>query len=158
MSAFASMREIKLIVLHCSASLNGDGRITANVIDAWHRQRGWLMIGYHYVIEVDGLVVPGRPESMVGAHCRGQNEHSIGVCLVGYDRFTTAQWHGLNRLLVDLLERYKDADVVGHRDLSPDEDKDGVIIKHEWLKTCPGFDVKDWLLEGPQPENIYKVS
>ena len=48
------------------------------------------------------------------------------------------------QLVRDLLARYPGAQVVGHRDLSPDKDGDGVVERHEWLKDCPCFDVPAW--------------
>ena len=47
--------------------------------------------------------------------------------------------------LVALSEKYPDATILGHRDLSPDKDGDGVIETSEWVKHCPSFDVKEWL-------------
>ena len=150
------MRKIEHIIIHCSASPNGDDRVTRDVIDRWHRERGWNGIGYHWVIECDGGVAEGRPESVVGAHVEGQNSNSIGVCMVGTDRFSEAQWVALTALVDDLESRYPSADVKGHRDYSPDLNGDGIIQPREWMKTCPGFDVKDWLDAGknPKTENI----
>jgi len=82
------------IVCHVSASDWGD----ADAINQWHRDRGWSQIGYHGVIlngvrtykaqydpKLDGHIQPGRPESMIGAHCLagGMNSVSIGVCCIG---------------------------------------------------------------------------
>ena len=76
------MRNIRLIILHCSATPEGQD-FSVEDIDRWHRQRGFNCIGYHWVVYRDGSVHPGRPEEMVGAHCKGYNQHSIGVCYVG---------------------------------------------------------------------------
>src|SRR3972149_8779111 len=86
------MRDIKKIIVHCSDSTFGDAR----AIDRWHRERGWECVGYHWILcnghrtsmseystEVDGLIEPGRPARMVGAHCKGHNADSIGICLIG---------------------------------------------------------------------------
>lgn len=147
------MRQISHIIIHCSASQNGDARVTRDVIDRWHRERGWNGIGYHYVIEVDGTRAQGRPESVIGAHVEGQNANSIGVCMVGTDRFSRAQWDELAVLVADLAARYPDADIKGHRDYSPDKNGDGIIEPWEWMKTCPGFDVKTWWANGCVPED-----
>lgn len=158
------MRRIRKIVIHCSASRNCDPSVTRDVIDRWHRERGWRMVGYHYVIEVDGQMQIGRPETRVGAHVSGHNEDSIGICMVGTDSFTEDQWATLKILVSELMERYPQADVYGHRDLSPDKDGDGKIEKWEWLKICPGFEVLDWLegdmepLEGHTCESLKKAS
>jgi N-acetyl-anhydromuramyl-L-alanine amidase AmpD len=149
------MRLIRHIIIHCSASQNGDARVTRDVIDGWHRERGWNGIGYHYVIETDGEVKVGRTEDRIGAHVEGQNADSIGVCMVGTDRFSRAQWDALMLLVDDLESRYPQADTKGHRDYSPDRNGDGIIEPWEWMKTCPGFDVATWLHDGaPKPENV----
>ena len=121
------MRQITLIVIHCSA-VRPDQTSSAAQIDTWHRQRGFkLGIGYHYVVRRNGEIEPGRPESMVGAHVRNYNAHSIGVCYEGgldirgqpADTRTEAQKASMLRLLEDLHRRYPQARIVGHHDLNP---------------------------------------
>ena len=130
------MRHITLIVIHCSA-VKPDQQSSAAQIDSWHRQRGFhLGIGYHYVIRRDGTLEMGRPEYMVGAHCKNHNQHSIGVCYEGglnargdpADTRTEAQKRTMLSLLRELKERYPRAIIVGHHNLNP-------------LKACPCFDV-----------------
>ncbi len=129
------MRRITLIVIHCSA-VKPDQQSSAAQIDSWHRQRGFhLGIGYHYVIRRDGTLEMGRPEYMVGAHCKNHNQHSIGVCYEGgldirgdpADTRTPQQRETLRQLINELRERYPKAIVVGHHNLNP-------------LKACPCFD------------------
>ena len=116
-----------MIVLHCSA-VRPDQTSSAAQIDTWHRQRGWkLGIGYHYVVRRNGEVEAGRPEYLVGAHCKDYNAHSIGVCYEGgldirgqpADTRTEAQKAALRTLLEALHGRYPRALIVGHRDLNP---------------------------------------
>jgi len=164
------MRPINLIVIHCSASPNGDslarGAVTpAETIDGWHRARGFRRddgalatfnpalksIGYHYVIGVDGHVATGRALAEIGAHVVGQNKASIGICMIGIDRYRRPQWLALADLIAELRKTFPDARVVGHRDLSPDRNGDGLIEPWEWLKTCPGFNVAAWLDGGMHP-------
>ena len=76
------MRTVTLIIVHCSANQAGSAFRMAD-IDRYHRSLGWIGCGYHYVIPTDGTVEPGRPEEMTGAHCKGHNRHSIGVCYIG---------------------------------------------------------------------------
>ena len=130
------MRRITLIVIHCSA-VKPDQQSSAAQIDSWHRQRGFKFgIGYHYVIRRDGTLEMGRPEYMVGAHCKNHNQHSIGVCYEGgldirgdpADTRTEAQKRTMLSLLRELKERYPRAIIVGHHNLNP-------------LKACPCFDV-----------------
>jgi N-acetyl-anhydromuramyl-L-alanine amidase AmpD len=141
-----------LIVLHCSAT-RASQPVTAAHIRDWHRARGWSDIGYHRVIRRDGTVEAGRALDAVGSHVAGFNARSVGICLVGglddrtgapADTFTPAQWTALRALVTDLVRRYPDARVTGHRDLSPDRDGDGVVGSHEWLKSCPCFDARAW--------------
>jgi N-acetyl-anhydromuramyl-L-alanine amidase AmpD len=129
------MRRITLIVIHCSA-VKPDQQSSAAQIDSWHRQRGFhLGIGYHYVIRRDGTLEMGRPEYMVGAHCKNHNQHSIGVCYEGglnargdpADTRTPQQRETMRQLINELRERYPKAIVVGHHNLNP-------------LKACPCFD------------------
>lgn len=142
------MRDINYIVIHCSAT-ESDVFVNAAYIRGWHKQKGWSDIGYHYVILRDGSIEKGRPDDIPGAHVKGHNHDSLGICLVGgLDKegnaecnFTFAQWYALDRLISGLRSAHPDAQCVGHRDLSPDLDDDGEIEKHEWLKECPTFDV-----------------
>lgn len=167
------MREINLIVIHCSASPNGeslfhgkfgdaDFRTPVQVIDGWHAQRGfhrdpsWVerwnpklpAIGYHYVIYTNGAEGTGRHVNEIGAHVAGHNSNSLGICMVGTDRFSAAQWISLRGLIDQLRKSYPTARICGHRDLSPDKDGDGIVEPWEWLKICPGFDVAAWLRGG----------
>jgi len=145
-----------LIVIHCSAV--GPGQTSsAKQIDSWHRKRGFDGIGYHYVIRRDGSVEKGRPEAKIGAHAKGYNAHSIGICYEGglrppdptfcpstkvegenkqrdskkkyvaADTRTPEQKEAILKLLRELMERYPGCKVVGHRDLGA-------------KKSCPCFD------------------
>ena len=150
------MNKIDSIVIHCSATKEGvDYRVKD--IDKWHRERGFQMIGYHYVIDLDGTVELGRPLSMNGAHCNtaglsgeSYNKHSIGICYVGgldrngkaKDTRTDAQKAALRTLVARLREKYPIKEVIGHRDASPDKNGDGKITPDEYIKLCPCFDVK----------------
>lgn len=112
-------------------------------IDRWHRQRGWLGIGYHYVIRRNGTTEKGREDDRPGAHTRGHNKHSIGVCLVGgvaddkvtaEANFTEAQMVALWGLLHALQAHHPNAAVWGHRNFTKS-------------KECPSFDVVEWWAE-----------
>ena len=121
------MRTITLLVIHCSA-VRPDQTSSAAQIDTWHRRQGWhLGIGYHYVVRRDGQIEPGRPEWMVGAHCKNHNAHSIGICYEGglnargqpADTRTLEQKLAMVQLLEVLHRRYPKALIVGHHDLNP---------------------------------------
>lgn len=142
------MRQINLIVVHCSATPEGRD-VTAADINKMHIARGFKKIGYHYVVRLDGTVETGRKENEIGAHAKGYNANSIGVCYVGgltsdgktpKDTRTPAQKSALKKLLHTLKQRYPDARIVGHRDLSPDTNHNGKVDKWEWIKACPCFD------------------
>ncbi|MCR5870698.1 MULTISPECIES: N-acetylmuramoyl-L-alanine amidase [unclassified Sphingomonas] len=144
------MRKITHLVVHCSATPEGRD-VSAKEIDGWHRQRGFARIGYHYVVRLDGTVESGRPLEQPGAHVAGHNANTIGIVYAGglakdgktpKDTRTAAQKVALTDLLKSLKRRFPNAIVQGHRDFSPDLDKDGKVEPHEYMKACPSFDAK----------------
>lgn len=150
------MRDIRAIVIHCSATPDGKPFTIAD-IDRWHRERGWRKVGYHRVIHVDGSVHVGRKLKEIGAHVAGQNSHTVGICMIGTRRFTLAQWGALANLVAELRLLYPAANVQGHRDYSPDLNGDGIIEPWEFMKECPGFDVAEWLTGGMQPLPLHTL-
>ena len=131
------MRDIKKIIVHCTATPEGRDVKIAEV-KRWHvEERGWSDIGYHWLIELYGAIRKGRPEHIQGAHAKGHNRTSIGVCYVGgvdsnmkaKDTRTDKQKTALHCLVEDLRGRYPKAEVIGHRDVSS--------------KDCPSFDAKE---------------
>lgn len=130
------MRDIEMIIIHCSATPEGRD-VSTDEIRSWHLDRGWSDIGYHFVVELDGTVNDGRPLEISGAHAKGHNSNSIGVCYVGgldesgepKDTRTPEQEKALVELLENLKDQYPEAQVIGHRDVS---DKD-----------CPCFDASE---------------
>lgn len=133
------------IAIHSSAtrpSMNWGVR----EIGAEHRARGFLGVGYHVVIKRDGTAEDGRPHETVGAHVKGHNSTTIGICLIGgvnekdhrkaENNFTPEQFHTLDIVLQGLENKYPDAIIQGHRDFS------GTATE------CPSFDVKQWLTNG----------
>lgn len=140
------MRQIKYIVIHCSATIEGKDFSAAD-IDRWHKQRGWSGIGYHYVVKLDGTREKGRPESRIGAHVKGFNKNSIGVCYIGglglnmapKDTRTPEQKAELKELLCELKAKYPQAEIKGHREFSKDLNGNGIIEPFEFSKACPSF-------------------
>lgn len=128
------------IFIHCSAT-PPTMDIGALKIDEWHRKRNWRCIGYHFVIRRTGVIEIGRPLSEVGAHVRGWNSKSVGLCMVGgIDRagqpennFTEDQWQTLNALLFTLEAIYPGAEIKGHNEVA--------------AKACPSFHVQNWLTQ-----------
>lgn len=138
LAAALNPRTITKIVVHCTATREGQA-FGASDIDAWHRQRGWTGIGYHFVVKLDGTIEAGRPIAKIGAHVAGFNTNSIGIVYVGgvasdgktpKDTRTPAQKAALHDLIDVLKLRYPRAEVLGHRDFP------GVA------KACPSFDAR----------------
>lgn len=150
------MRNITEIILHCSATTPSMD-IGAEEIRRWHvNGNGWSDIGYHGVIRRDGTLESGRPMDQIGAHAKGHNVNSIGICLVGgicggaacehehetfasgqkgtpENNYTPAQWNALERAVRDLLQKFPKATVHGHNEFA--------------AKACPCFDVRAWFAE-----------
>lgn len=128
------------IVIHCSATPPSMD-IGVTEIDRWHRARGWLKVGYHFVIKRDGTVETGRALDAPGAHAKGYNHKSVGICMIGgvtetdrtrpSNNFTPEQWGALRSKVVEVLEVHPEAKVIGHNEIS--------------AKACPSFDVQQWL-------------
>ncbi|HIF9075760.1 TPA: N-acetylmuramoyl-L-alanine amidase [Photobacterium damselae] len=146
----------KFLTVHASATpANRD--IGVQEIDIMHRKRKFNGIGYHYVIRRDGRLEKGRALNRQGAHVAGHNPDNLGVCLVGgvdkhlnpENNFTKEQMITLEKFIRDNKKRYgiKLENIKGHRDWSPDLNKDGKITSNEFIKACPCFDVKSKLKE-----------
>lgn len=76
------MRKINRIIIHCSAT-KADHDIDVSDVRQWHLDRGWRDIGYHYFVDIRGNGFKGRPLDQVGAHTRGHNHDSVGICYAG---------------------------------------------------------------------------
>ncbi len=138
------------IVIHCTATrpdfMSGAGTAARVAeIRRWHmQQRGWRNIGYHWLIDRDGTVAPGRPMTEIGAHVKDHNAGTIGISLFGghgssaedsfEDHFTPAQGVALRKLLADIGLRTRIERITGHNQYA--------------AKACPGFYVPAWLKEG----------
>lgn len=134
------LESVDYIVVHCSAT-KPSVKVDAAMINRWHREKGWLKIGYHFVIGRDGKVETGRELHEVGAHVAGFNHVSIGICLAGgvgedgkaENNFTPDQFAALRRVLTYLKGQHPKAVIQGHRDFP------------KVAKDCPSFNVKKWL-------------
>lgn len=114
------MRSWTYIIVHHTGA---EEKNTAQV-RRYHLSLGWLDIGYHYVIERDGTVVPGRSLSLQGAHCTagGMNARGIGVALLGNLENhppLASQRISLDALLLELCRRFNipAQNVLGHREV-----------------------------------------
>jgi len=128
------MRKIDKIIIHCSATREGE-EFSVDTIRSWHKKRGWADIGYHYVVHLDGSISYGRDINKSGAHVKGHNTGSIGVCYIGgveadgktpKDTRTPEQKESLLDLIRTLKRLNSNAVVYGHRDFSS--------------KACPSYD------------------
>ena len=129
---------IHTIVIHYSATFPSQD-IGVKEIRQWHQDRGWRDVGYHWVIRRNGTLEEGRPENQNGAHVRGHNSGTIGICWVGgldeasgpnagVWNATPAQEATMVQLIRDIQKRHPKAKrVIGHKDLVPTE--------------CPGLPV-----------------
>lgn len=142
------------------------------MIDRWHRQKGWNGIGYHFVIIndkhddlPDGTLQEGRPVDRMGAHVKGINSRSLGICCVGHgdkEPFTDAQRKTLFALLSELMDRFAVPieKVIGHREVNRLVDAGVVGPAYRTTKTCPGrlvdmddlrTDLKEWRMDATEP-------
>ena len=129
------MRQINKIIIHCSATREGQD-IPVETIKKWHIEgRGWSGIGYHFYIDINGKIQKGRDIAKIGAHCKGQNRNSIGICYCGgveadgktpKDTRTDEQKDALLAVLRTLKAMYPEAVIHSHRDFAN--------------KACPSFD------------------
>lgn len=135
------MRQIKEIILHCSATPENKD-FHASDIDRWHKQRGFNSIGYHFVITLDGTIERGRPLEKAGAHTTGHNSYSIGICYIGgvekngktpKDTRTTEQKLSMYQLVYQLLQQYPNSRVGCHNEFAN--------------KACPSFKRETFLKE-----------
>ena len=127
------MREVNKIIVHCSATREGENFEVAE-IRKWHLARGFNDIGYHFYIDLYGEIHKGRDISKIGAHCKGHNRNSIGICYCGgveadgktpKDTRTTDQRRALVAVLRTLKAMYPNAVIHSHSDFAN--------------KACPSF-------------------
>lgn len=145
------MRKIDFLVAHCTATPEGKW-FDEEDIEKMHASRfaliGGKHIGYHVLILLNGAVVQTKGTQYIGQHAKGYNANTIAVCYVGgldkngkaKDTRTPEQKKAMLSVFRELKQSYPGATIVGHRDLSPDLNGDGIIQKWERIKECPCFD------------------
>lgn len=146
---------VDTIFVHCSATRPDwmEGKpLSEKVaeITRWHKDRGWSAIGYHYIIDRDGEVAIGRPETVEGAHAKGHNKGSIGICLIGghgssendpfEKNFTIKQMTKLLQLIDEIKSRADIAQIRGHNEVA--------------AKACPGFNVRRFMDAKPAKKGL----
>lgn len=162
------LRHIKRIVIHTSAGWNT--QTISSMRKYWKDTLKWKNDGYNVVVPIDGKPVMLSSFDKVTNGVAGYNSDSIHICWIGglkeikdgkhiyEDNRTPEQVNGIwvallmvfdwmreqNKILLSQgkSEFYdlSDITILGHRDLSPDLNKDGKIEQREWIKVCPLFD------------------
>lgn len=131
------MRKITMIVVHCSATRSNQDYPVQQLFHDHVEVNHWRYIGYHYYIRRNGRLEETRPLERMGAHAKGFNAHSIGICYEGgldehghyADTRTEAQKKTMAELIIHLKQQFPTiVNILGHRDLP------GV------QKACPCFD------------------
>ena len=131
------MRLVKEIIIHCSATRE-EQQVSVDTIRDWHLAKGWNDIGYHFYVELDGTIKKGRDIDKIGAHCKGHNRNSIGICYCGgvetdgktpKDTRTQEQKDSLLHVLKTLKAMYPEAVIYSHNEFA--------------AKACPSFDATE---------------
>ena len=131
------MRLVKEIIIHCSATRE-DQQVSVDTIRDWHLAKGWNDIGYHFYVDLDGTINKGRDIDKMGAHCKGHNRNSIGICYCGgveadgktpKDTRTQEQKDSLLNVLKTLKAMYPEAVIYSHNEFA--------------AKACPSFDATE---------------
>lgn len=142
------MRKIERIFVHCTA---GSQKQTIEDLRTEFKRKGWKNPGYHYVVMPNGRIECMLPEDGISNGVQGYNSTSINVAYIGgidekgkgIDNRTDAQKNSLKKILSELKQKYPDAKIMGHRDISPDKNGNGVVDPWERIKECPCFNAKD---------------
>jgi N-acetyl-anhydromuramyl-L-alanine amidase AmpD len=144
------MREIKYIVIHCTAT--PQTATVAGIQRYWREVLGWNSPGYHRLILTDGNIATLSPDWAVCNGVAGFNRNALHVSYIGgvdangkpIDNRTEWQKDALYEVVKEWAAKYPTAKIMGHRDFSRDLNRDGVLQPSEWAKACPSFDVKEW--------------
>lgn len=142
------MRNIQYIAVHCTASHQSQ---TIEGLKQEFKRKGWVNPGYHYVISPDGKITQLLDEDKVSNGVKGFNSISINVAYIGgidsngkpIDNRSAEQKKSLRILLKMLHKKYPNAIIQGHRDFSPDLNRNGKIEPFEYIKACPCFNAKE---------------
>lgn len=142
------MRKIERIFVHCTASPQTWGK---DELLREFKSKGWKSPGYHIAIGANGELHRLADDKNVTNGVQGYNSTAINVAYIGgidakgkgIDNRTPEQKKSLIYVLSELKEKYPDAVILGHRDISPDTNKNGIVDPWERIKECPCFDAKD---------------
>ena len=126
------MRYVDKIIIHCSDS-DIESHDNIETIREWHLARGFSDCGYHFYIRKNGVIELGRPIEKAGAHCKGYNRASIGICLGGRHEFTEEQFTACRRIINMIIQFNPKMEIFGHCNFS--------------TKTCPNFDYEKEIID-----------
>lgn len=144
------MRRISWLILHHSESPEHPQTTDYWSIYDYHvKEEGWGDVAYHRIYDrVNGrpLCIKGRPEDVIGTHCIGYNQISLGHCIVGYgDKTNFLEDKDLMAVVLKNIRSDMDQygipvdHIIGHWEsyvlLGQAKDKDEAQTK---FKTCPG--------------------
>lgn len=163
-------RTIKYLVLHCTAG--PQNQTTQEIFNYWKTNNGWSTVGYHFDINLNGEIEQLLELDKISNGVKGYNTNSIHMCYKGgidakgqpVDNRSVAQKMSQLMIIKSIKELFPNVVVLGHRDFSRDLNGNGIIESWEWIKSCPAFDVRDWLSENAldkaiTPEKIiYKLN
>lgn len=112
----SARRTTQRIAIHHTASDD----VSAATVHGWHRNRGWMGIGYHYLVRQAGEIERGRAEELRGIHAPAANANSIAIALAGNFELlppAATQLDALVRLVRDIRSRHGDLPLIGHKDV-----------------------------------------
>jgi N-acetylmuramoyl-L-alanine amidase len=147
------MRDINYIVLHCTGG--PANQTLASIERYWKQELKWNNPGYHKLYHTNGTTYNLQPFEKISNGVGGFNKHALHFSYIGgvnskgeiEDTRTYEQKLSMERDVRDAHKQFPNATILGHRDFSPDKNRNGIIEPHEWIKACPSFSVREWLKE-----------
>jgi len=133
---YTPMNAVKRIVIHHSAT---SPDIRVKNIQYYHmHDRGWIDIGYHFLVDSDGNIYEGRPTWAIGSHCGHPDEPkkdwlfgnagSLGICVVGHYDAVKPLPKAIEAIK-QICSHYLNVPVIGHFE---------TWVPGRQKKTCPG--------------------
>lgn len=167
--SLAKRSTINMIVLHHAEASS----CTAQQIHAWHIANGWSGFGYHFFINKKGEIFRGRPENVIGAHAKGHNSNSIGICFEGaYNKqiMPEEQIKAGQELISYLKKKYNIFSIKKHSDLCETDcpgskfpfdrivgKKENLILSFQQVASADGFKFERYGLDGKIGEETESV-
>lgn len=145
------MRKIKFGVGHCTSGPLKQS--VHEILNYWEKHNGWNTPGYHYLIDHTGKIWELVRIDKISNGVKGHNENSVHFTCIGgidsngkaIDNRTEEQIASQLMIISRLKELIPNIIFLGHRDFSIDKNGNGIIEVWEWIKACPGYDLRAWL-------------